>query len=163
MGLLSQPPHCQISVPPSEIGLLKVTMDDIRAVPLSLDPQVTFPAWNQTAIECGHEVMLCAVSLPTRVICSDVSNVVIPGRAQSCCPAALQRCSRQVLRQGGGQLPTGTLQLPRPARLTQARCLLTVFLDSLCIGFRRLHLLSKVLAELNGYVPVRLPLACTQH
>ncbi|EIE22022.1 hypothetical protein COCSUDRAFT_48029 [Coccomyxa subellipsoidea C-169] len=37
MGLLSQPPHCQISVPPSEGGLLKATMEDIRAVPISLD------------------------------------------------------------------------------------------------------------------------------
>jgi hypothetical protein len=40
MGLLSQPAHCQISMPASESGLLRVTMEDIRAVPLSLDPQV---------------------------------------------------------------------------------------------------------------------------
>jgi hypothetical protein len=37
MGLLSQPPQCHISIPASESGLLKVTMDDIRAVPLSLE------------------------------------------------------------------------------------------------------------------------------
>ncbi|CAL8460904.1 g435 [Coccomyxa elongata] len=36
MGLLSQPPHCQISVPASEAGLLKANMEDIRAVPISL-------------------------------------------------------------------------------------------------------------------------------
>lgn len=43
MGLLSQPPHCQISVPPSEGGLLKATMEDIRAVPISLDASVRLP------------------------------------------------------------------------------------------------------------------------
>ncbi|BDA42038.1 Autophagy-related protein 11 [Coccomyxa sp. Obi] len=41
MGLLSQPPHCQISVPASEAGLLKATMEDIRAVPISLTASAT--------------------------------------------------------------------------------------------------------------------------
>ena len=40
LGLLAQPPHCHISVPAAEAGLLRVTMDDIRAVPLPVDPQV---------------------------------------------------------------------------------------------------------------------------
>ncbi len=42
LGLLAQPPHCHISVPAAEAGLLRVTMDDIRAVPLPADPQVGF-------------------------------------------------------------------------------------------------------------------------
>jgi hypothetical protein len=33
MGLLSQPPHCQVSVPAGEAGLLLVTPDDLRLRP----------------------------------------------------------------------------------------------------------------------------------
>lgn len=37
MGLLGQPAHCQISVPPAEAGLLAVTLEDIQNVPISAE------------------------------------------------------------------------------------------------------------------------------
>ncbi len=56
MGLLSQPPHCQISVPPSEGGLLKATMEDIRAVPISLDASVRAPfATADASFGCNEQ------------------------------------------------------------------------------------------------------------
>lgn len=39
MGLELQPPHCSVSVPASEQGLLQVTLEDVRRLP-RLDLQV---------------------------------------------------------------------------------------------------------------------------
>ncbi len=44
MGLLGQPPHCQISVPTSEPGLLSVTLEDIQNVPISAEVLPDVPA-----------------------------------------------------------------------------------------------------------------------
>ena len=43
MGLLGQPPHCQISVPTSEPGLLSVTLEDIQNVPISAEVLLVVP------------------------------------------------------------------------------------------------------------------------
>ena len=39
MGLELQPPHCSVSIPVSEQGLLQVTLEDVRRLP-RLDLQV---------------------------------------------------------------------------------------------------------------------------
>ena len=39
MGLELQPPHCSVSIPASEQGLLQVTLEDVRRLP-RLDLQV---------------------------------------------------------------------------------------------------------------------------
>ena len=39
MGLDLQPPHCSVSIPPGESGLLQVTLEDVRRLP-RLDLQV---------------------------------------------------------------------------------------------------------------------------
>ena len=44
MGLLGQPPHCQISVPTSEPGLLSVTLEDIQNVPISAEVLPNVPS-----------------------------------------------------------------------------------------------------------------------
>ena len=33
MGLDLQPPHCSVSIPPGESGLLQVTLEDVRRLP----------------------------------------------------------------------------------------------------------------------------------
>ena len=49
MGLLGQPPHCQISVPTSEAGLLSVTLEDIQNVPISAEVLPVVPGACQIA------------------------------------------------------------------------------------------------------------------
>ena len=39
LGLLTEPPHCQISVPAAEPGLLQVTWNELKLLPIPLSAE----------------------------------------------------------------------------------------------------------------------------